>query len=306
MTLIIGLQTRDQTVLLSDRRVTSDWQDDDDDDESNKAAVFSCKNARVAVAFTGLLQQKGGFKTSRCLSEALMELAPPDYLIEPTIVRLRERATRALQEVRVTNQADKRLSILLAGYTYDETPPRCYYWFVSNFEDGESLSRADPSEEFMIRSWSDARPSDQGFSSLFTGGTDVVPDQDIESLRALLREGKPPQALIGKTEEVMRAAADLPAPRGAIGKQITSIVLPREPTADTTGQYHSEKATSTVYFPSYITARGDEGGCYVIQDPSVEYVADSGPSSILAVPKVGRNEPCPCQSGKKYKHCHGK
>ncbi|PKO83701.1 MAG: preprotein translocase subunit SecA [Betaproteobacteria bacterium HGW-Betaproteobacteria-11] len=25
-----------------------------------------------------------------------------------------------------------------------------------------------------------------------------------------------------------------------------------------------------------------------------------------AVPKVGRNEPCPCGSGKKYKHCHGK
>ncbi|MCF7934171.1 MAG: SEC-C domain-containing protein, partial [Spirochaetia bacterium] len=22
-------------------------------------------------------------------------------------------------------------------------------------------------------------------------------------------------------------------------------------------------------------------------------------------PKVGRNDPCPCGSGKKYKHCHG-
>ena len=26
----------------------------------------------------------------------------------------------------------------------------------------------------------------------------------------------------------------------------------------------------------------------------------------LAIPKVGRNEPCPCGSGKKYKHCHGR
>ncbi|MCG8462911.1 MAG: SEC-C domain-containing protein [Holophagales bacterium] len=24
-----------------------------------------------------------------------------------------------------------------------------------------------------------------------------------------------------------------------------------------------------------------------------------------SVPKVGRNEPCPCGSGKKYKKCHG-
>jgi len=26
----------------------------------------------------------------------------------------------------------------------------------------------------------------------------------------------------------------------------------------------------------------------------------------IEVPRVGRNEPCPCGSGKKYKHCHGK
>jgi len=24
------------------------------------------------------------------------------------------------------------------------------------------------------------------------------------------------------------------------------------------------------------------------------------------MPKVGRNELCPCGSGKKFKHCHGK
>jgi len=26
---------------------------------------------------------------------------------------------------------------------------------------------------------------------------------------------------------------------------------------------------------------------------------------VRAGPKVGRNDPCPCGSGKKYKHCHG-
>jgi len=25
-----------------------------------------------------------------------------------------------------------------------------------------------------------------------------------------------------------------------------------------------------------------------------------------AMPKTGRNDPCPCGSGKKYKNCHGK
>jgi preprotein translocase subunit SecA len=27
---------------------------------------------------------------------------------------------------------------------------------------------------------------------------------------------------------------------------------------------------------------------------------------VRVTQKVGRNEPCPCGSGKKYKHCHGK
>jgi preprotein translocase subunit SecA len=37
----------------------------------------------------------------------------------------------------------------------------------------------------------------------------------------------------------------------------------------------------------------------------VETVVDE--STVKApMPRVGRNEPCPCGSGKKYKHCHGK
>jgi preprotein translocase subunit SecA len=27
---------------------------------------------------------------------------------------------------------------------------------------------------------------------------------------------------------------------------------------------------------------------------------------VKVAPKIGRNDPCPCGSGKKYKHCHGK
>ena len=41
------------------------------------------------------------------------------------------------------------------------------------------------------------------------------------------------------------------------------------------------------------------------EDGSVSQEAD--PSTVAqAVPKVGRNDACPCGSGKKYKACHGK
>ncbi|MCY1359487.1 Protein translocase subunit SecA [compost metagenome] len=41
-----------------------------------------------------------------------------------------------------------------------------------------------------------------------------------------------------------------------------------------------------------------------------EAMAEEGDVAVAAAPvrtepKIGRNEPCPCGSGKKYKHCHG-
>ena len=41
------------------------------------------------------------------------------------------------------------------------------------------------------------------------------------------------------------------------------------------------------------------GGRAVAQD-------ERNPSDPTSWGKVGRNEPCPCGSGKKFKHCHGK
>ena len=34
--------------------------------------------------------------------------------------------------------------------------------------------------------------------------------------------------------------------------------------------------------------------------------ADRDPRNASTWGKVGRNEACPCGSGKKYKHCHGR
>ena len=41
------------------------------------------------------------------------------------------------------------------------------------------------------------------------------------------------------------------------------------------------------------------------EDGSVASETDPRTAAVQ-VPKVGRNDPCPCGSGKKYKHCHGK
>ena len=37
-----------------------------------------------------------------------------------------------------------------------------------------------------------------------------------------------------------------------------------------------------------------------------ENAKENGNDSEIDFSKVGRNEPCPCGSGKKFKKCHGK
>jgi hypothetical protein len=39
--------------------------------------------------------------------------------------------------------------------------------------------------------------------------------------------------------------------------------------------------------------------------PSAAVPAPAGGQRLLRGPKVGRNDPCPCGSGKKFKQCHG-
>jgi preprotein translocase subunit SecA len=54
------------------------------------------------------------------------------------------------------------------------------------------------------------------------------------------------------------------------------------------------------------TARGDPGGEHGAANVQVTETTPGRPQAPARVgPKVGRNDPCPCGSGKKYKRCHG-
>jgi preprotein translocase subunit SecA len=51
-------------------------------------------------------------------------------------------------------------------------------------------------------------------------------------------------------------------------------------------------------------ARFDQPAPEGVEGPEAR--PEAGPQTpVRAEPKVGRNQPCPCGSGKKYKHCHG-
>jgi hypothetical protein len=307
MTLILAMGNQRQVILVSDRRLTRDGVVMPDPvenipDESNKAAVLSYWNARLAVAYTGLAQL-GSFLTSRWLPETILKSAAPDYLMGPAIERFRQRSMQDFGKISVVRASDKHLSVMFAGYCYDETPPRCYCFLVSNFE-GLGDQQPPTPGQFVAQYARDKRPiEDEMYFLVAIGVPKAVGAGDYQSLRTLLCDDKPAQALIGKSVEVIRKAANsVPL----IGKNCTSIVLPSNPDEQAIGSYHGTKLAYRQYFPSNINARGHGSGAYVIADPWVETGNANGRPPLTSIQKVGRNDPCPCGSGLKYKKCHGR
>ena len=50
----------------------------------------------------------------------------------------------------------------------------------------------------------------------------------------------------------------------------------------------------------------ESGEAEVTPESARGAAAAAAVGGAAAVPRVGRNDPCPCGSGKKYKQCHGK
>ncbi|MCB0833897.1 MAG: SEC-C domain-containing protein [Bacteroidetes bacterium] len=84
-----------------------------------------------------------------------------------------------------------------------------------------------------------------------------------------------------------------------ITSEIVEFVFRAEPAAEMEKQMMKRaRAMKTVHAAS-------DGMGYAGADQEERPVKPSS-QPIKAEQKVGRNDPCPCGSGKKFKHCHGK
>lgn len=303
MTLIIAMANREQAILVSDRRLTANSRLVDDD--SNKAAGIILADARLGAAFTGLAQAPG-FTTNRWLCKVLTELAAPEHRMEPLLERFAARAERDFSGI--TGNWDKRLTVGFVGYSYDCDPPRPWLWRVSNFEGGpDDQAGSQAGTQFTTLYWRGRHPPPDRVCLLRAfGGTNAISSGDMDALHHLLHALKPARALVGKAVEVIQAASRSPKARGTIGTRITSVVVPSNPARPGYTEYHTDQVLHQSGGVVFIEARGGVHGSWFLEVDSVGTLDASGNPAISAVPKVGRNQPCPCGSGEKYKRCHGK
>lgn len=101
---------------------------------------------------------------------------------------------------------------------------------------------------------------------------------------------------------MVREIADRPQAHGTIGKQLTSNVIPKDLDLGCESSYSSKITKVETYMPTMIYLLPDKH--LTVDNISVRPVEKG--TIPISVQKVGRNVPCPCGSGKKYKYCHGK
>jgi preprotein translocase subunit SecA len=65
---------------------------------------------------------------------------------------------------------------------------------------------------------------------------------------------------------------------------------------------HPEAVSPIQTLPAPGLGEAEAGNVVEIEPRSVP---ESAAPFVRPIPKVGRNEPCPCGSGRKYRHCHG-
>ena len=96
--------------------------------------------------------------------------------------------------------------------------------------------------------------------------------------------------------------------REAVTAQLMRVEIVQQPPPEEQNlpfmeAHHLDPATGE---DEFATIDVNLGGGAAGSGTAVARAATRDPANPATWGKVGRNEPCPCGSGKKYKHCHGR
>jgi hypothetical protein len=170
---------------------------------------------------------------------------------------------------------------------------------VTNFQDADALRDArEPWAAFRTWWWTPKRGVPNATHVQRIGAWDATTIEDLHMLRNALERDSSVEELVGIGVGYIRAVADRPAGR-TVGKSISSIAVPRQGTM--AAGFHPHEVLDFVAGVNQVVLLPDGGAGFT--NVKIRHVTPTGETGF--VPKVGRNKPCPCGSGKKYKRCHG-
>lgn len=307
MTLILAVGNHDQFIQVSDRRLLY-INGRICTDESNKAIVLYCANARLSIGFAGLAEYET-FKTKEWILKTIHKCAPPDYTAENIVKRFKDRASfdfSRLPELKHLPSQHKRLSVMFTGYLNHHEPPLGALAVVSNFQNMDSGTTCQTALFEFSACFREERRPNNGRISLFAhvGTLPFIPEELRKKVVKMVQERKPAEAIVNKLLEIIRLVSDQPMSGNTIGKQLMSVIIPRDKEKGVECNYHSEQVRFESFLPDQIYAVSNKLHL-TVANISISPI-DPKTTPPISGPKLRPNQPCWCKSGKKYKHCHGK
>lgn len=278
-------------------------------DEYNKMTVLFTAEAKLVIAFTGLAQS-GTFDAGSFIGKALVDVAEPDRALFPMRDRLIEALEEKLRRISLPPSA-KRLSLVCTGYQYEEDDPSDdsytatgILWRISNFQHEQTISDVARDtfevEEISPRAVDTSHP----YGLLTAGATAGLVPEQVAQFEQLLHEHqrRPAKALSRKALEIGIEAARNQRSNNLIGTSWSAAVVSLEPTAPIWVQYYANSPRIEHVEPNFIDASAGDQPVIGLNGMVIETAAPHA----FGFPGTPPNAPCPCQSGIKYKRCHGK
>jgi len=111
------------------------------------------------------------------------------------------------------------------------------------------------------------------------------------TVRIVLQDGEP---YIESRLRAVDDAEDGPIPKGKILVLRTPLLMPGSSEAETESELIDDDGSDEAFCPECAAAGHDPKAMFQISPPGIP---------VCGVRKRGRNDPCPCGSGKKYKRC---
>ena len=316
MTLVLACGNTVYTAVVADRRLTRNGRVIDD--ESGKVMLVNMPTARLGLAYCGLARARGSFRTNfdlpSLLRDAFKESSDLDELVTGFAARLDEAFAALPPRVAMD---DRELAVVLAGYGYDGHG-RAHRFARAV---GNRSSATEAVHGFGVEDVFAGKPTNYICE---LGVHEAVARDGIDALGELVKANKPPRAVVGKAVDIIRQAADTPRAAGVIGRQLTSLIIPADPSRPSLGDYHTEHPSDRLYCPDVLSLDASGNGNVLVSMNLTTALLTDAEAQVrdmrarlgasqdarqrfppIVYPSARRNDPCPCGSGLKFKRCHG-
>ena len=285
MTLIVGAISNHCALLASDRRLSSNGKIIEED--STKSFCLYTKDSKMVFGYTGVAKINE-FSTEVFIMDAFKTICQTKFTLRDILHQLSNYFSENFNEKKLSINRPY-LSVLFVGYMYEEDHQSIPVIFrISNFEYGGKQSKFALVEHDV----NDVQ---------IAGYTEFVNSSDLTKLKEII-DLNHVYAAADKAYDIIKKCNRDPRSQNTIGDRANICTFFSQINSPVLSVYYMNSVSKTCYSSNFIVVGK---GKMLLQSSGSKMVVRNT-ANFLVVPKVKRNYPCSCGSGKKYKDCHGR